>query len=64
MLDALCHADQADEIHGLPHAERRAPRLTTMLKFLRHADRAERTAKRDSQPGVFSETPDLAGAWS
>jgi hypothetical protein len=21
-LDALCHADQADEIHGLPHAER------------------------------------------
>jgi hypothetical protein len=64
MLDALCHADQADEIHRLPHATRRAPWLTTMLKFLRHADRAERTAKRDSQPGVFSEPPDLVGAWS
>jgi hypothetical protein len=64
MLDALCHADQADEIHGLPHAGRRAPRLTTMLKLLRHADRAERIAERDSQPGVFSETPGLAGAWS
>jgi hypothetical protein len=35
-----------------------------MLKFLRHADRAERTAERDSQPGVFPETPDLVGAWS
>jgi len=35
-----------------------------MLKFLRHADRAERLARRDSQPGVFSETPDLVGAWS
>jgi hypothetical protein len=34
------------------------------LKFLRHADRAERMAERDSQPGVFSEPPDLAGTWS
>ena len=38
--------------------------LTTMLKFLRHAERAERIAERDAQPGVFSETPDLVGAWS
>jgi hypothetical protein len=35
-----------------------------MFKFLHHADRAERIAERDSQPGVFSETPDLVGAWS
>jgi hypothetical protein len=34
-----------------------------MLKFLRHAERAERIAERDAQPGVFSETPDLVGAW-
>jgi hypothetical protein len=25
---------------------------------------AERIAERDSQPGVFSEPPDLAGTWS
>jgi hypothetical protein len=35
-----------------------------MLEFLRHSFRAERIAERDSQPGVFSETPDLVGAWS
>jgi hypothetical protein len=35
-----------------------------MLKFLRHAERAERIAERDAQPGVFSEMPDLVGAWS
>jgi hypothetical protein len=35
-----------------------------MLKFLRHAERAERIAERDAQPGVFSEMPDLGGAWS
>jgi hypothetical protein len=34
------------------------------VEFLRHADRAEQIAERDSQPGVFSETPDLVGAWS
>jgi hypothetical protein len=38
--------------------------LTTMLKFLRHADRAERIAERDAQPGVFSEPPDLGGTGS
>ena len=35
-----------------------------MLKFLRHADRAARIAERDSQPGVFSEPPDLVGTWT
>jgi len=35
-----------------------------MWKFLRPADRAERAAAQDSQPGVFSETPDLVGTWS
>jgi hypothetical protein len=35
-----------------------------MFKFLHHAGRAERIAEQDSQPGVFSETPDLVGARS
>ena len=57
MLDALCHADQADEIHGLPHAER--PRADYNVEVS-----AGRIAERDSQPGVFSEPPDLVGTWS